>query len=364
MANSSAARYLKLGVVVVGIYICFLTWGLTQERVTTTPYDGQKFKYFIFLNVIQSLIASLVAYLYLVIRKQPTGFPARTLTIQYFQLSITSVLASPFGYASLRYIDYPTMILGKSCKLIPVMVMNFLLYRKTYPLKKHLIVGLITIGVSGFMLLQPAKSGKHGSSTIPRGTLETLWGLFLLTLNLALDGVTNTTQDRIFHKFKPTGSQMMLYMNLFSSAIMASYLVASNTFTGELSGALAFSSRHPTVLFDIVLFGLCGAVGQCFIYQSLESFGSIATVTITLTRKMMSIVLSVIVYDHRLIWQQWCCVLTVFLGITLEAFWKDRKMPPVEEEVDLKMDTKAKIVKANGVKNGKDGKSATLRKRK
>ncbi|KAJ3104302.1 UDP-galactose transporter [Phlyctochytrium planicorne] len=325
--QTTISRYIELGVIIGGIYICFLTWGLTQERVTTTPYEGQKFKYFI-------LIASFVAYLYLVIRQQSTAFPNSHLTLQYFQLSISSVLASPFGYASLKFIDYPTMILGKSCKLIPVMVMNYVLYRKTYPLKKHLIVGLITVGVSGFMLLQPAKKMK--GEAIPRGVVESLWGLFLLTLNLALDGVTNTTQDKIFHKFKPSGSQMMLYMNLFSSVIMAGYLLCSNPFTGELTNALAFSARHPKVLADIILFGLCGALGQCFIYRSLESFGAITTVTITLTRKMVSIILSVIVYDHKLVWQQWACVGVVFLGITLEAFWKDRKIPPVAEEVDLK----------------------------
>ncbi|KAI8853890.1 UAA transporter [Chytridium lagenaria] len=281
-SSTGLARYVELGVVIVGIYVCFLTWGLTQERVTTTPYDGQKFKYFIFLNVIQSLIASFVAYIYLIIRRQPTAFPSKQLTLQYFQLSITSVLASPFGYASLLYIDYPTMILGKSCKLIP-----------------------------------------------------------------------------------PTGSQMMLYMNLFSSAIMAGYLFASNPFTGELSNALAFSSRHPSVLFDIILFGLCGALGQCFIYRSLESFGAIATVTITLTRKMMSIVLSVLVYNHELIWQQWMCVLVVFFGITLEAFWKDRKMPPQEEEVDLKNVTPTPSPKVDATKIlTSEKKAQNIRKRK
>ncbi|KAJ3094202.1 UDP-galactose transporter [Phlyctochytrium bullatum] len=358
-------RYIELAVIVVGIYVCFLTWGLTQERVTTTPYDGQKFKYFIFLNVIQSLIASFVAYLYLVIRRQPTAFPSKDLIFQYFQLSVTSVMASPFGYASLKYIDYPTMILGKSCKLIPVMVMNFVLYRKTYPLKKHLIVALITIGVAGFMFLQPKKeSSKNKAAVIPRGLLESLWGILLLTLNLALDGVTNTTQDRIFHKFKPTGSQMMLYMNLFSSVIMAVYLVASNPFTRELSSAIAFSSRHPAVLFDIILFGLCGAVGQCFIYKSLESFGAIATVTITLTRKMMSIVLSVLVYNHKLILPQWLCVFVVFFGITLEAFWKDRKVPPQQEEVVL-LKREAKLAETANDKPAKGQKAASeLRKRK
>ncbi|KAJ3192268.1 UDP-galactose transporter [Irineochytrium annulatum] len=358
---------IELAVIVVGIYTCFLTWGLTQERVTKSPYDGQKFKYFMydlseptvnrmlilasndsFLNVIQSLIASIVAYVYLLVRRQPTTFPSRSISVQYLQLSLSSALASPFGYASLKYIDYPTMILGKSCKLIPVMIMDFILYRKTYPPKKHLIVALITAGVSGFMLLQPSKDHKGATVVDVRELWQTLLGLALLMTNLALDGVTNTTQDRIFKKHRPTGSHMMLYMNLYSTLLMLAFLLCSDPFTHELRDALSFSMRHPAVILDILLFGLCGAVGQCFIYRSLESFGSITTVTINLTRKMWSVVLSVLVYDHELAWQQWVCVGIVFMGITLESLWKDRK-PVQEVVVDVKR--AADAIERNGEKS-------------
>lgn len=50
---------------VAGIYACFLTWGILQERVTTTPYYGHAviddgtsqqpaayFRHFVFLNAV------------------------------------------------------------------------------------------------------------------------------------------------------------------------------------------------------------------------------------------------------------------------------------------------------------------------
>ena len=43
-------RLLELSIVVVGIYVFFLTWGITQERVTSTEYGGKKFKYFMLVN--------------------------------------------------------------------------------------------------------------------------------------------------------------------------------------------------------------------------------------------------------------------------------------------------------------------------
>jgi UDP-galactose transporter B1 len=182
---------------VAGVYLCFLTWGITQERVSTTSYDGQKFKYFVLLNTIQSLFAFILGSIYSLRVKSVKM--SRDLFFNYLRVSLIQSLASPFGYAALKHIDYPTIILGKSCKLVPVMLMNFILYRRTFPLYKYLTVVLISAGVSGFMLLHSQETQEKGSS---------LWGLFLLGINLILDGATNSTQDVIFHKFKVSGAHM------------------------------------------------------------------------------------------------------------------------------------------------------------
>jgi len=49
-------KYLELPFCVIGIYGCYLTWGVLQEGVSTVSYPSIKtgelgrFKYFIFLN--------------------------------------------------------------------------------------------------------------------------------------------------------------------------------------------------------------------------------------------------------------------------------------------------------------------------
>lgn len=49
---------------------------------------------------------------------------SRGLLIGYFKIALLNTCAAPFGFASLRHISYPTMVLGKSCKLVPVLFMN------------------------------------------------------------------------------------------------------------------------------------------------------------------------------------------------------------------------------------------------
>ncbi|CAG8518707.1 1272_t:CDS:1 [Funneliformis mosseae] len=303
---------------VTGIYACFLTWGVLQERVSTTSYGesrSDRFKYFVFLNMIQSFMASIVAFLYLLItRKSILDNVNSKLFIKLIQVAFFGTIGSPFGYESLKHIDYPTMILGKSCKLVPVMLMSKILNRKTFPPHQYVVVFLITVGVSSFMLLQPISEKKKTMSS------NSFYGILLLTTNLLIDGITNSKQDQIFEKFKITGQQMMFFMNLFCGLLMFIYLLSP--INHELNNAIEFCMKYPKVLEDILFFSLCGALGQCFIFFTLMNFGSLFLVTVNVTRKLFTILLSIFWFEHQLNVEQWFAVLLVFSGIGLEAYNK------------------------------------------
>jgi solute carrier family 35 (UDP-galactose transporter), member B1 len=270
-----------------------LTWAFLQERLTTTPYgpttSPELFKFPVFLNTVQSLFAALVGYAYLRYdSKSGAGpapiFPTRKIVGPLLLVSLTSSLASPFGYASLAHIDYITFILAKSCKLLPVMFLHITLYQKRYPLYKYLVVLAVTTGVAVFTL--HAGSHKKPSKASINPDRNTAWGLLLLGINLLFDGLTNTTQDYIFQSFQPfKGPQMMCANNMMSSFLTLSYLALSPYLVhtgigeylgmdmasgggGEFAAALGFMARHPRVWYDVLGFAICGAVGQVFICTS------------------------------------------------------------------------------------------------
>ncbi|KAL4208935.1 UDP-galactose transporter [Rhizopus azygosporus] len=306
---------LRFAFCVIGIYTCFLTWGVVQERVSTTPYGDteppKKFKYFIVLNLVQSLIAAIVAFIYLKVCGKSLNLKDTpySLYLKYAQVAFFNCIGSPFGYEALKHIDYPTMILGKSCKLVPVLFMNVLVYRRKFDWHKYLCVTLVTMGVSMFMLYHETSSSKKAAAT------SSLWGLFLLSMNLAIDGLTNATQDQIFTKYKHlvSGQHMMFYMNIISSVFSAAYLIF-HPFNNELQQALLFFHQHPAVIRDVLLFGFCGALGQCFIFYTLQHYGSLRLVTVTVTRKLFTMLLSVFWFNHTLTFGQWAGVALVFTG--------------------------------------------------
>ncbi|CAG8576088.1 2118_t:CDS:1 [Dentiscutata heterogama] len=315
----------------IGIYSCFLTWGILQERVSTTPYGDketkqQKFKYFIFLNMIQSFMASITAFIYIKISKENFEIINNSLLKKFLQIALLGAIAPTFGYESLKHIDYPTLTLGKTCKLVPVMLMSIILYRRKFSFYQYIVVMLVTLGVSSFMLLQPTSEKKKAVEP------SSLYGTILLSINLLIDGVVCSTQDQIFSKYKIKGQHMMFFMNLFSGILMACWLI--NPWNQELFNAITFCKNYPNIIKDILLFSLCGALGQCFIFFTLDNFGSLFLNTVTVTRKFFTVLLSVFIFDHKLNIGQWLSVGLVFFGIGLEVYAKQKGGKKVSEKYD------------------------------
>ncbi|OBT77941.1 hypothetical protein VF21_04343 [Pseudogymnoascus sp. 05NY08] len=351
------AGLLELVIGVSGIYASFLTWALLQERLTTTPYgpptSPEVFKFPIVLNTIQSLFAVLTGLLYLHLSRPansptPAIFPTRAITLPLAAVALTASLASPFGYASLAHIDYITFILAKSCKLLPVMFLHVTLFGRRYPWYKYLVVFTVTAGVAVFTL--HASSAKKHASKAGAEEKNRAWGLLMLGVNLLLDGLTNTTQDYIFKTFQPySGPQMMCATNILASALTITYLLISPLIAttplgiylgldltsaatgGEVATAMSFLNRNPSAWLDVLGFAACGAVGQLFIFYTLSVFDSVLLVTVTVTRKMCTMVLSVLWFGHRLSGGQWVGVGLVFGGVGGEG-WMARREKRMKAE--------------------------------
>ncbi|CDZ98617.1 UDP-galactose transporter related protein [Phaffia rhodozyma] len=345
---------LKFGVCCGGVYAMFLIWAIAQERLSvpfpsTLPHEPPaRFKSILVLNTTQALASLLFSFIYISIRRpsspsstsllglnQPNG-DTRGLLGAFAKVAMLNTSAGPFGFASLRHISYPTMVLGKSCKLVPVLFMNFILYRRKFPPHKYLVVTLVTLGISLFMLLgAEGASNKHSShkgSSAVKTSGESLVGLGLLVINLLIDGATNSGQDEIFRRWKVTGQQMMFFMSFFTLLISLPLILLplppiplihpTPSSQSELSSFLSFLSTHPDLLKPLVGYSVTGALGQLFIFETLGEFGSLTLVMVTVTRKLFTMMLSVVLFDHQLTLGQWLGAAVVFLGIGVEAWAK------------------------------------------
>jgi len=391
--------FLRLAVCVIGVYSMFLLWAISQERLSV-PFrslDGKtsdKFKSPIFLSTCQSALSATSALIYLFLRRKPDQAlgevlglsPSvvqskvksngaangatnghlksnghiysppkhsirRSLLLRYVQCSFFITFAAPFGFASLSHISYPAMVLAKSCKLVPVMIMNVLWYHRAFARHKYIVVTLVTLGITMFMGFGGEGRKKHNAKGQGNPTLwHNVIGMTYLLINLILDGATNSTQDEVFSQYKVSGQQMMLWINLLCtiltsilSVLPLPYIPVLHPSKGgesELKNALEFLRTHPSIIRPLLQFALTGALGQLFIYETLQHFGSLTLVTITLTRKLFTMLLSVFIYNHKLTPGQWAGAGVVFAGISVEA-WVKRQ--DVHAKRVIREEEKAKI---------------------
>ncbi|CUM66977.1 uncharacterized protein PRCAT00004664001 [Priceomyces carsonii] len=330
---------------VLGLYVSFLSWSVLQERINTKPYgvnaitgEEDYFKAPLVVNIIQASLASLVGFLYSIVCHQ--GLPYTVFTKNekgdslkifkwLFLISLTSSLSGPISYLSLKHVDYLAYLLAKSCKLIPVMFVHFVFYGTRFAKYKYIVAGSVTLGVLVFTLSQPRKS----SETVFNDG-NSLLGIFQLLLSMFLDGLTNATQDQLFKVQnskdfkgkKVTGSTLMCLLNLFMVIMTLLYTLIFK-YESEIIYSVEFVKRYPAVLIHIIEFTILGAMGQIFVFIILEKFDSLVLVITTVTRKMISMILSVFLFGHDLNLIQQFGVALVFGGIAYESLAKAEGKP-------------------------------------
>merc|ERR1719310_1866232 len=85
---------------------------------------------------------------------------------KYCAISLSNVGASYCQYEALKYVSFPVQMLGKSFKMMPVMVWGLLIANKSYGMSDWLIAMAVTGGVTEFLMTGKIDSESNtGSST-------------------------------------------------------------------------------------------------------------------------------------------------------------------------------------------------------
>ncbi|XP_040468161.1 adenosine 3'-phospho 5'-phosphosulfate transporter 1 [Falco naumanni] len=327
--SSTARQVFKLLFCAAGLQASYLTWGVLQERVMTRTYGatetdpGEKFKDSQFLVFMNRILAFTVAGLYCALTKQPRhGAPM----YKYSFASLSNILSSWCQYEALKYISFPTQVLAKASKVIPVMMMGKLVSRKSYEYWEYLTAALISVGVSMFLL--SSAPNRHAS------TVTTFSGIVLLAGYIIFDSFTSNWQDALF-TYKMSPVQMMFGVNVFSCL----FTVGSLLEQGALLESVRFMARHSEFTAHAVLLSVCSACGQLFIFYTINQFGAAVFTIIMTLRQAFAILLSCLIYGHTVTVVGGLGVAVVFMALFLRVYARSRmkkrskKLPPGETPV-------------------------------
>ncbi|XP_075441850.1 adenosine 3'-phospho 5'-phosphosulfate transporter 2 isoform X2 [Ascaphus truei] len=288
---------------VAGVFIFYLIYGYLQELI----FSVEGFKAFgWFLTLVQFGFYSVFGLVELQLTQDKRRrIPAKT----YMIIAFLTVGTMGLSNTSLGYLNYPTQVIFKCCKLIPVMIGGVFIQGKRYNVADVGAAVCMSLGLIWFTLAD--------STVAPNFNLT---GVLLISLALCADAVIGNVQEKAMKLHNGSNSEMVLY----SYSIGFVYILLGLTSTSGLSPAVVFCSKYPFQTYGYAfLFSLTGYFGISFVLALIKLFGALLAVTVTTGRKAMTIVLSFLFFAKPFTFQYIWSGLMVVLGIFLNVYSKN-----------------------------------------
>ena len=288
-----------------GIYAAFLYYGSLQEDVFRyTAKDGTQFSQAWLLQVIEALANVLIGFVGMQLAGATAGIPKKAFAISgASQVSAKACMS----LALANGLSFPLATLAKSGKMAPVMFGSLILGGASYSLREYLQVAAI---IGGTAIVSMGKKKGGSSSAL---------GVAYIIGSLVLDGVTAGFQKKLKADtakagVKPKPYDFMFWTNLYMCLTAIVISVGLN----EVGSGLAFCSANPEIFSKIVKFAVCSAVGQSFIFYTIANFDPLVLSTVTTTRKIFSVLLSIFLKGHSLSLTGWSGIALACSGIVSE----------------------------------------------
>ncbi|XP_076165232.1 adenosine 3'-phospho 5'-phosphosulfate transporter 1 isoform X2 [Ptiloglossa arizonensis] len=296
-----------------GLLVSFLTWGYLQEKIMTQEYvddagNKDRFQDSQFLVFVNRILAFLMSGSYLIVQRQPQH---KAPLYKYAFCSLSNIMSSWCQYEALKFVCFPTQVLAKASKIIPVMIMGKIVSHTTYEYYEYVTAILICIGMTLFML-DNSDYRNDGATTVS--------GIILLGGYLLLDSFTSTWQNAIFVEYGVTSVQMMCVVNMFSCLLTAMSLFQQSSFPLIFS----FMTKYPGFIMDCLLMSICSATGQLYIFYTISKFGPVTFVIMMTLRQGLAILLSCLMYHHRVTAFGIIGILLVLGSVFLQIYCNNR----------------------------------------
>ncbi|KAG7177078.1 Adenosine 3'-phospho 5'-phosphosulfate transporter 2-like [Homarus americanus] len=283
----------------LAVFIFYLIYGYILELIFTL--DGMR-PHGWFLTLVQFAFYTLFALLEIFISGCSINrkIPLKT----YVIIAILTVGTMGFSNSSVGYLNYPTQVIFKSCKLIPVMIGSMLILGKRYSFAEVVACLCMSLGLIWFTLAD-----------------TTVQPNFSITA-LLCDAVIGNVQEGAIKKHKEDTTHVVLY----SYSIGFFLIFIGLILTDQLIPAVSFASQFPWEVYGrAVLLSAAGFCGVQVVLTLVTFYGALVAVTVTTFRKAITICLSFILFSKPFTIQYVWGGLLVIAGIYLNMFGKKNK---------------------------------------
>lgn len=290
-------------------FALFLVYGYLQELIFTL--DGFK-PYGWFLTLVQFFYYTVFGFVERLNHQAPRRIPMKT----YILLAGLTLGTMGFSNSSLGYLNYPTEVIFKSCKLVPVLLGSVLIQKKQHSSLEFLAAISMCVGLVFFTLADSHVSPNFNS-----------FGIFLISMALLCDAAIGNVQEKAMREYRAPNHEVVFY----SYGLGFCYLLVIMIATGNFLDGVAFCADHPVETYGYALFfSITGYLGIQIVLTLVRTVGAPVAATVTTARKAVTICLSFIFFSKPFTIQYVWSGLIVVLGIYLNVYSKKHKLSFIE----------------------------------
>lgn len=152
-------------------------------------------------------------------------------------------------------------------------------------------------------------------NNIKKSTLSNT--IFFISM-MIIDTFINHQQDVIFKKHKVHFFHMMYFSNLIMFCITFLYMFFSNEYF-EYFNMIIYKFND---FISLLIFSILNVAGQVVVYSMIQNYGTVNLNMVNITRKMVSICLSIVIFGHSIGLIQSIGIFLVFGSFFIEIFRK------------------------------------------
>ena len=301
------------------LYLFYLFSSISQEFIYGfKKQDGEKFDPGTFYIIIKSLTNILVSQIAIFLTKSKSNV---VLNKDTAFMSLSRAMGSISSLCALSFISYPSVVLGRSCKIIPVFISEYLFCDKPLSYYNVISVFFTTMGMIMFAL-------KPDTFEIVYN-YQNMIGCILISIALFSDGFMAVYQNKMLSSNeKPGAFEIMEHVNK-CQLILSICLLFLNFDIRD------YYVENNNVFLLMIFSSTLESIAQCFLYKIVVKKGTLFTVFVTTLRKFITILCSILFFNHVVSFLQWFSIILVFIGIYIELYYKYKiKDKPIVRSID------------------------------
>ena len=236
----------------------------------------------------------------------------------YTLLTACLMSSTSLSNMSLNYINFPTKVVFRSCKLIPTMIISTIINKRVFQSAEYISAMSISLG----LVIFAAADWKMTPSFNPIG-------LAMVSSSVIADSILPNAQERLF-RLGSSRLEVTLFTNFFTLLAMTFTTLLS----GDLIGIFKLAMSNSQLATFMITYTCVSYLAISTFMTIVKKYGGVTAVLLGTARKAMSIMLSFLLFPKPFTWYYAIGAVMVLGGLLTASLLKQRLKKRKDDDIE------------------------------